>query len=426
MVGRNAPLVSLFLLGALIGSEGAWIAIGKERALAVQLMRAAQQARSHPQSMDQTAPSSEVFEALRRVGFEAFYNLDYEEARRSFERLAADFPEHPAGPLYLATHAWIDWLNRTRRLQAGIYINPAFYAQSEARVSEEEQQRFRAYIEQAIERAEARLRANEDDVEARYFLGAAYALLAGYEATVLRKFFSALRNGFRAVKEHREVLSRDPQFADAKLTVGLYEYIVGSLPLAVKILVALGGIRGSRERGIELLEEAVRSGRYVADDARTLLIAVYYREGRFSDALRLLDELIARYPRNYLFGLERANLLMRIGERAEAVRAFEELLAQPTYRETQDLIRYQYAEALFQSGYKQAALHHFRRVVAMDEAHADLKTLAHLRIGQILDLRGERRAAQAQYRLVLQREDVLDAHEQARRYLRKPYSESSR
>jgi tetratricopeptide (TPR) repeat protein len=373
---------------------------------------------------EQAAPES--FDALRRAGFEAFYNLDYEEARKCFERLDADFPEHPAGPLYLATHAWIEWLNRTRRLQAGLYINPAFYAQSEERVSEQEQRRFRAHIERAIERAEARLRANEDDVEARYFLGAAYAVLAGYEATVLRKFFSALRNGFRAVKEHREVLRRDPEFADAKLTVGLYEYVVGSLPLAVKILVALGGIRGSRERGIQLLEEAAQSGRYVADDARTLLIAVYYREGRFSDARRALEELIARYPRNYLFGVERANLLMRIGERADAVRAFEELLAHPAYREMQDLIRYQYAEALFQSGYAQAALHHFRRLLAMEGAHADLQTLAHLRVGQILDLRGERRAAQAQYRLVLQRENVLDAHEQARRYLRRPYAESPR
>jgi len=374
----------------------------------------------------ETPQESESFEALRRAGFEALYNLEYETARAYFERLVADFPEHPAGYLYLATHAWIDWLNRARRLQAGIYINPAFYAQSEGRGDEEQEKRFRSYIERAIEKAEARLRADEADVEARYFLGAAYAVLAGYEATVLRKFFSALRNGFRAVKEHREVLRRDAQFADAYLTVGLYEYVVGSLPLAVKILVALGGIRGSRERGIEQLEEAARSGKYVADDARTLLVAVYYREGRFSDALRMLEELIARYPRNYLFGLERANLLMRLGERADAVRAFEELLAHPASREVQDLIRYQYAEALFQSGYKQAALHHFRRVVALEDAHADLKTLAHLRIGQILDLRGERRAARAQYQLVLQRENVLDAHAQARRYLRRPYSETLR
>ncbi len=382
-------------------------------------------ATSFPFGRSLTPQASESFEALRRAGFEAFYNLEYEKAREYFERLATDFPEHPAGPLYLATHAWIEWLHRTRRLQTGIYINPAFYAQPEERADEQQEKQFRDLIERAIEKAQARLHADEADVEARYFLGAAYAVLAGYEATVLRKFFSALRNGLRAVKEHREVLRRDPGFADAYLTVGLYEYIVGSLPLAVRILIALGGIRGSRERGIQQLEEAARSGKYVADDARTLLIAVYYREKRFPDALRTLEELISRYPRNHLFALERANLLMRMGERAEAVRAFEELLTHPAYREMQDLIRYQYAEALFQSGYKQAALHHFRRLLALEDAQADLKTLAHLRIGQILDLRGERRAAQKEYRTVLARPDVLDAHEQARRYLRKPYAETS-
>src|ERR1700749_2601528 len=43
------------------------------------------------------------FEQLRDSGFEALYNLDYREARADFSELARLFPQHPAGPQYLAS-----------------------------------------------------------------------------------------------------------------------------------------------------------------------------------------------------------------------------------------------------------------------------------------------------------------------------------
>ena len=36
-------------------------------------------------------------------GFGHIYNLDYEQANASFQRLRTRFPQHPAPPLYLAT-----------------------------------------------------------------------------------------------------------------------------------------------------------------------------------------------------------------------------------------------------------------------------------------------------------------------------------
>ena len=42
------------------------------------------------------------FDGLRASGFEALFNLDYEKARQSFRELAQAFPDHPAGPQFLA------------------------------------------------------------------------------------------------------------------------------------------------------------------------------------------------------------------------------------------------------------------------------------------------------------------------------------
>ncbi len=371
-----------------------------------------------------TTGAAQDSDARRRAGFEALYSLDYETARAEFQRIVEARPDHPMGYLYLATTLWLETLNRSRRLQTGFYLAPSFYRATQERVVPEVDRQFRQLIEHALARANALLTRNPQDIEARYFRGAASALLAAYEASVTRKFFAALRWGSQAVKDHREIIARDPTFADAYLTVGLWDYVVGSLPLPVRLLAALGGIRGDRQRGLAEVERAASSGTYVADDARVLLVALYGRERRFTDALAMLETLASRYPKNYLLRSERAALLLRVGRTAEAVEAFEQLLGRPPVPTAQDVVRFQYAEALFENGYTQAALHHFRQLVSLPHAHADLVTLGHLRIGQILDTRGDRAAARAAYALVLARENVFDSHEQARRYLRRPYKRS--
>src|SRR5215213_9852030 len=64
---------------------------------------------------------------LRAAGFEALYNLDYEGARRQFKEIVRLFPEHPAGPQFLAATLWTQTLNESRRLQSSLYSSESFY-----------------------------------------------------------------------------------------------------------------------------------------------------------------------------------------------------------------------------------------------------------------------------------------------------------
>ena len=59
-----------------------------------------------------------------------------------------------------------------------------------------------------------------------------------------RAWFSALRNAVGARHDHERVLELDPQYTDAKLVLGTHNYVMGSLPLAVKVAVALVGLSG--------------------------------------------------------------------------------------------------------------------------------------------------------------------------------------
>jgi tetratricopeptide (TPR) repeat protein len=380
-------------------------------------------------------PSRPRFEDLRKEGFEALYNLDYDGANRRFKELARLFPEHPAGPQFLAAALWAQTLNGSRRLQASLYSSDSFYAKTEDKVDPRTVEQFRELTRAAKQLAESRLKRDPRDVEALYFLGAAEGLRAAFAAAVQRSFKSALGDGSRCVDHHRQVLQLDPNFHDAELTIGLYDYTVGSLPLPVKLLVSLGGVRGSKKRGLETLVRVTNEGQWARDDARALLIVLYKREKRFDEALAVSRELSARYPRNYLIKLESTDALIslaaveRKGDRPDAAATaerqafniFDALLRDRASAPVYDLIHFQYGEALFQAGQWERAAKEFLAVPKVNGAEQGLVTMAHLRAAQSLDLLSKRNEALAHYRIVLARPDVYNAHEEAKRGLREPY-----
>src|SRR5215471_3407819 len=275
---------------------------------------------------------------LRREGHEAMYNLDSATAVAKFEEIRKRAPHHPAGDLYLATALWLGHLNKTRRLQTGLYgSGSSFYAGAGAAKEESEgdavdpglDRAFRERMAQAKTKALALIAKNKNDADALYYLGAYYGAMAGYEASTARKFFSAMRNGSRCVDAHEKTVKLDPNYYDAYLTLGMYDYIVGSLPFMYKALAAVVGVRGNKQRGIARLREIVEKETATADDARVLLLAIYQNEKRYEDALALLDQLSSKYQRSYLIKLERAYTLVSLKRSDDAYAAFDDLLKDP-------------------------------------------------------------------------------------------------
>ncbi len=371
----------------------------------------------------------EVIE-LRRVGNEAMYNVDYATARAKFEEIRKRAPQHPAGDLYLATVIWLEHLNKSRRLQTGLYRDDSsFYAGAEKAKEENEgdavdsavDRAFRDRMAQAKTKALALVARNKDDADALYYLGAYYGVMAGYEASTARKFFAAMRNGSRGVDAHEKVLKLKPDYYDAYLSVGIYDYIVGNLPFAYKTLAAIAGVRGNKDRGIKRLQTIIEKDAATADDARVMLLAIYQNEKRYEDSLAILQNLSAKYPRSYLLKLETASTLMSLKRPEDAYKTFEDLLKDPAATQSVDLIHYQYAEALAVNKEYKLAAEHFLAVPKSNGADANLATLALLRAAQVYDLAGQRNDAVAQYKAVLSRPNVYDAREQAERGLKEPF-----
>ncbi len=389
------------------------------------------------QQVNKTAEPSSELDTLRAQGFEALYNLDYDGARRRFNEVARLFPDHPAGPQAIAATVWLQQLNQSWRLKASLYNNEAYDGNKE-KIDPKLLNEFREGTRKAKALSEARLRQTPSDLEALYFLGAVEGLESAFAAGVERRYMAALRSGSRSVDRHREVLKRAPDYRDAELTIGLYNYVLGSLPMGVKIVVGTMGYKGSKKRGLETLERVAKEGKWAKDIARVSLVDLYKREKRWNEAANVATDLSTRYPRNYIFKLQIADALSEqikhtrakqppttsiSAEQQRVFDIFEDLLRDRSVSSTaaaSDVIHYRYGETLLAAGQNERALKEFL-VVARRSSEAGLASISRLRAAHALDLAGKRREALDEYRAVLTAPDIYNSHDQAKRGLREPY-----
>jgi tetratricopeptide (TPR) repeat protein len=368
--------------------------------------------------------TSSEFTRFRTEGNEALYNLDYPRAREMFLSMTKIAPDAPAGYVYLANNLWLETLNKSRRLSTSLYSSTSFYNQTgESDVTDPKRDReFDELIKHALAVCADRLKKNPNDAEALYYQGSALGLSAGYKATVGRSFRRAISDANRSIQIQRQVLKVDPAYYDAYLSVGLYEYVIDSLPWGWRILARLAGLKGSKTRGIEELETVVNQGKYASDDARVVLIGIYGREKQPDRALSLLETLATKYPQNYLIGIERARMLYLTGHGDKGRDSFEAMLKDSRISsEATDLINYQWGETLMSTGDFASALVKYKQVTEWPHSETGLVSLSHLHSGQALDLLGKRGDALSEYKIVLSRDNIFDSHDQAEHYMKTTY-----
>jgi tetratricopeptide (TPR) repeat protein len=383
-----------------------------------------------PAVAQSNSSTSSRLDDLRAQGYEALYNLDYNTARKYFREMIQTAPDNPVGVECVATSIWLQQLNEQWQLKGSLYSNKS-YAEDGDRVDPQQATEFRNFIRQTKQLSQARLRRDQRDQEALYLLGAAEGLEAAYFAGIERKYMSALRSAQDSVEHHRTLLKMAPDFHDAELTIGLYNYVVGDLPLPVKMLVGPMGVKGSKKRGLETLERVATEGHWARDLALVLLIDLYKREKRWSDGIKAARELISRYPRNYLFKLQLADALIHRklssndsadADQREVLSIFDSLTAAEKIDDSAN-IYFRYGEALLLLGNWTGANKQFQAVVNASKVEQRLRLLSQLRIAQCLDLAGKRNEALSQYRMVLKSVTNKQVQDEARRGLREPYKQ---
>jgi hypothetical protein len=131
---------------------------------------------------------------------------------------------------------------------------------------------------------------------------------AQYASLIEKHQLESLSLVREADKFARKLLAVDPDAADAYLTLGTANYIIGSLPAFKRFLLRIKGIHGDKRGGIEQLTIAATRGRYLRPFAKIILALAALREKKPALARVQLMELVAEFPRNSLFVRELAKL----------------------------------------------------------------------------------------------------------------------
>jgi len=318
-------------------------------------------------------------------------------------------------------------LYRTGAMNTGEYANDSFIGQTHHPADPKVKERIRQLVARAEDLEEQQLKANPKDVDVLYARGVTRAQFSLYTALIERAWFSALRNAVGARHDHERVLELNPNYLDAKLVVGAHNYVMGSLPWSVKVAVALAGLSGSKEKGLQYLREVAAGSGENSVDAKVVLSLFLRREHNYDEARGLMHELAVRYPRNYLFSLEEANLFRASGRPQEAAAIYRQVWRNGRdgkygnlHYETAgsglgDLLRGQKDYAGAAAAYE----------LVNEAPNPDPETLqkANLAAGEMYDLLQKRDRAMKKYEMVLAVNSSTPPAEQARKHIKEAYRE---
>ena len=361
------------------------------------------------------------------AAFDHFYNMDYDRATLEFEKIVEKRPNDPFAVNHLLTSVLMHDLYDTGAMNTGDYTNDSFIGRTPRPTKPEVKERIKALVRRAQDLEEQQLKANSKDVDALYCRGVTRAQFSVYTALVERAWFSALRNAVGARHDHEHVLELDPRYVDAKLVVGTHNYVIGHLPWSVKVAAALAGLNGSSEKGLAYLREVAGSEGENAVDAKVVLTLFLRREHLYDEALGYMNELSTKYPRNYLFLTEVANLL-RAADRLPDAEATYRKVWQNGREGKYGNLHYELAawglgELLRSQKNLAAAAAAYDLVNDAPNPDPDVLQKANLAAGEMYDLLQKRDLAMKKYETVLAGNANTGPADQARRYIKEAYRE---
>ena len=243
------------------------------------------------------------------AGFHLLYELKPAEARQHFEAFWKSHPEDPLGSAAEAASYLFEECYRQGVLSSAYFLDDnRFLGKVPIKPDPELRAAFFAADKETLALAQPLLQKNPDDANALFAMTLSLGMQADYASLIDRHQLDSLKMIREADSYAKRLLAVAPDAADAYLTLGAANYIIGSLPAFKRFLLGFAGIHGDKKLGIQQLGIAADRGHYLKPFAKILLALVALREKKPEVARVQLNELVAEYPENPLFASELAKL----------------------------------------------------------------------------------------------------------------------
>jgi hypothetical protein len=243
------------------------------------------------------------------AGFHLLYELKPEAARNQFEAWRAAHPEDPLASASEAAAYLFEECSRQGVLTSEFFLDDKrFLGTIPLRPDPQLRAAFFAADQQAQDLAQLRLKTKPDDANALFSMTLSLGMQADYASLIDKRQVQSLKMIRDADGYARKLLAIAPDAADAYLTLGTANYVIGSLPGLKRFFLGFAGVHGDKKLGIQQLQIAADHGHYLRPFAKIILALAALREKKPDLARAQLDELVAEFPENPVFASELAKL----------------------------------------------------------------------------------------------------------------------
>jgi hypothetical protein len=363
-----------------------------------------------------------------REAHDHFYNLDYDGALSRFEAIQRANPQNPMANNYVLMTLIFRELYHQDLLDTTYYAHDSFiFSKRDVPVPQATRDRIEQLTNASIAMCDQQIKANPKDADAYFARGYAKGMHAAFITLVDHSYVAAARQGFSSRSDSEQALKIDPEYADAKMAVGIQQFAVASLPRLIRIMIGITGVTGNKEKGLDLLREAAAHGVVNGVESRTALSLFLRHDGRYAEALEVQSGLAKQYPRDYLFRLEEANITKDKGDGPAAIEAYKRVLddaRRPDYFIDARLQMAYFGLADTQRGQNLTAeaAQNYLNAAAQPKCSEWLRRRAQLNAGQMFDLLHQRDKAMEQYKLASAGGGDQSQADAARKYLKAPYT----
>lgn len=206
-----------------------------------------------------------------KKGLEFSYMENYDSAFYYFETVADDYPDHPSGYFFLA-------------YLCDLYSNDL--------LSEKYNEEFERYSGKALELAE---KLKESDIAAGHFYRGSMLFSKTLNYANRGDYIRALGSVTPAYYELSKALEHDPTLHDARLGIGAYKFLKGTLETSIFMNNSL------RDEGIEEIEKCSENGSYLNVAAKNFLALLLLETGKINESIEISISLVSLYPTSRTF-----------------------------------------------------------------------------------------------------------------------------
>lgn len=354
------------------------------------------------------------YDQLVSEGVKQIYNLEFDNANKTFAQFKKEFPKHPAGKFFDAMVLW--W-------KIMIDLDNESYDDS-----------FIDKLDESIDYCDDLLDKNPNDPNALFFKGGSLGF-RGLIYSIRKSWFKAAGDGAEALPIVTKVYKTDTTNVDVQLGFGIYNYFAVALPEQYPVIKPLMVFipKGDKKKGLRQLDYASRKGKYANIEARFTLLKLYYQfEKDYDKAMEYANWLVRDFPNNPVFHRYLGQIHIKKYGYQKASEIYEDIYE----RCNKGMFGYHKKvkrESAYYLGVRYKLDRNIDKAIQMFEESEKISNQidedeesgflinAVLYLGMLNDSKGNREKAKKYYNKVLDLPDYGDAQKKAEEYLKNPY-----